>query len=536
MKKNILILLLCLLISGLVSCFLGQGADWDFLAYHYYNGYAALTGRVGYDLMPAGIQSYLNPFLDIFHFLIIKYFHNFPTLVRFVFGFYWGILTYILYLLNVLLFSKIKRLNGLNNLIIFFAVTIGATECIIVSEIGMSFNDIPIAILVLSSLYFLLKTIYLKKDKSKIYLLCLSGLFVGSACGIKLTAFPYAIALAGTIGILGFGGNWKNYIKKIFLFSLSCLIGFLLLNGYWMYILDSNFGSPMFPLYNAFLKSELYTFLNYHDYRFINFGFSSICAYPLFWSDKPQHLVCDIEFFDFRHSVAYFAFVALFFKSLYMFFFNRSLLNKKNIMTTYIIVFVALSYIIWLKYFGILRYLSPVLALSGTLIMLFVSDFISFIKSKKLSIIFLICLFLFLNIKYISPQWGRVNKLPQITDFKFQDGSIVYMYGKPSSYLIVGQNPKARYVYIAGHIDDGVKGFMPSDKYMELIDKYSQAATKTYLIRRRGDIADEAKKYNTQMMINKYLNKKMKCADINSMYKYTKPNYGVADFEICEFL
>ncbi len=535
MKKNILILLLFLLISGIVSCHLGNAADWDFLAYHYYSGYAALTGRVGYDLMPAGIQSYLNPILDIIQYALINSFHNFPKLVSFILGLYWGFLAFVLYLINNLLFSRSKKLKGLNNIIIFSAVILSVTECTIVSEIGMSFCDIPVAAVILTSLYLLLKSIYIFNNKNKFYLLFLSGLFAGIASGLKLTSIIYAVALALTVIILGFDKDFKKYLSKIIILLAGMSLGFLATNGYWMYILYKNFGNPMFPLYNEIFKSNLYSYLNYHDYRFINHNLANIVAGPVIWT-MGKSFVSDLYFFDLRHCASYFILLGFLIRTFYLLSKRQYLKLRQNIMSICIMIFCIISYFIWVYNFGILRYLMPVLALSGTVIMIFVSELIPFLKSKKIALIILTSLFLILNYNYDSPKWGRINQLPEIVDYKFKDNSVVYMYGKPASYLIVGQNPKARFVYLAGHIEDSTKDFMPSDKYIELVDKYQKNASETYVIKRLGDIPEEAKKYNTNLMVNKYLNKKMECSDANSIYKKVEPNYGVADFEVCKLI
>ena len=43
---------------------MGQDANWDLLNYHLYNGFAFLHSRSARDLLPTGLQSYLNPVLD----------------------------------------------------------------------------------------------------------------------------------------------------------------------------------------------------------------------------------------------------------------------------------------------------------------------------------------------------------------------------------------------------------------------------------------------------------------------------------------
>lgn len=62
---------LALLLSGactaVAAAWLGQDTSWDTLNYHFYNPYALLEGRLGWDIQPAGRQMYFNP-CSIFRF------------------------------------------------------------------------------------------------------------------------------------------------------------------------------------------------------------------------------------------------------------------------------------------------------------------------------------------------------------------------------------------------------------------------------------------------------------------------------------
>jgi hypothetical protein len=52
-------------VCGAASVLMGQDNNWDLRNYHYYNPFAFVTGRIGYDFAPAQRQSYLNPLLDL---------------------------------------------------------------------------------------------------------------------------------------------------------------------------------------------------------------------------------------------------------------------------------------------------------------------------------------------------------------------------------------------------------------------------------------------------------------------------------------
>ncbi len=63
---------------------------WDFANYHYYNPWAFLNGRVGYDIAPAGLNTYFNPLMDIPLYLMIQYFNDSPNIIYAFQGLYFG--------------------------------------------------------------------------------------------------------------------------------------------------------------------------------------------------------------------------------------------------------------------------------------------------------------------------------------------------------------------------------------------------------------------------------------------------------------
>lgn len=52
-------------LAGLLSLHMGKSMAWDLLHYHYYNGYAFLNDRLGFDILPAVFHTFLNPVLDV---------------------------------------------------------------------------------------------------------------------------------------------------------------------------------------------------------------------------------------------------------------------------------------------------------------------------------------------------------------------------------------------------------------------------------------------------------------------------------------
>src|ERR1700689_2383298 len=55
---------------GALVIALGQDANWDLRNYHWYNAYAFLNGRYGFDLLPSQTPWFYNPLIDVPFYLL----------------------------------------------------------------------------------------------------------------------------------------------------------------------------------------------------------------------------------------------------------------------------------------------------------------------------------------------------------------------------------------------------------------------------------------------------------------------------------
>jgi hypothetical protein len=76
-------LLLLWIAAGLRSIALGKDVNWDLKNYHWYNAWAVLNGRVGYDVAPAQLQTYHNPLGDLPFYGLVHAIQN-PRTVAFI--------------------------------------------------------------------------------------------------------------------------------------------------------------------------------------------------------------------------------------------------------------------------------------------------------------------------------------------------------------------------------------------------------------------------------------------------------------------
>ena len=239
-NKEGALLFLLLLCGGILSCGLKYDLFWDFVNYHYFNPWAFLNDRINYDVGAAGMNAFFNPLPDIPLYLLIKYFNDYPNFICFVQGMWFGALLFLFFKIVCQVVDTSTRVGRLQ---VFVILLVGATGWSTFMQIGTSTNEIQISVFIMAGLYVLLKEMYsLKQNK---WLFLLSGLLLGMAMGLKLTAVTYCVSSA--LAVFLYYRRLERPLEKIFFFAVGGISGFLIFNGFWMYILWEHFQNPFFP-------------------------------------------------------------------------------------------------------------------------------------------------------------------------------------------------------------------------------------------------------------------------------------------------
>ena len=63
--NNLLIFILLLGCGCTLGAYLCNANRWDFANYHYYNAFAFLHDRLNYDIVPASINTFFNPLIEL---------------------------------------------------------------------------------------------------------------------------------------------------------------------------------------------------------------------------------------------------------------------------------------------------------------------------------------------------------------------------------------------------------------------------------------------------------------------------------------
>lgn len=443
--SRLCLLILCLITGGSLSVCYGQDINWDLQNYHLYNAFQFLDDRLRKDFMAAGIQTYLNPLLDLpYYYLSVAWFPDSPAIVAFIMGLPYGMVIF----LCLLIANEISlSLPHPKEIEVFGAAAFGLTGTIVLSEVGATFNDLQIAALVLLALLFELKAV-----ESKNYRGVPSGVMLGLAAGLKMTSAIFAPAMLAAV--LATSKSLKTAWRAGALFCLFWGAGFSISGGFWAYILFKIFENPIFPFFNSFFHSPWYVFDGGgRDTRFMPQNWFEAVFYPFYWlSGTPK--ITELPMRDGRYAAAFISVIVFGL----LFFINHlkpaALAHDlkpllKNIQARLVLVFFTFSYIAWEIVFSIGRYAIPLEILTGIpfLIVYKLCDVPCKAKSLSRRIVRAAAALIFITILSTSLpiSWGRAhyahNLLPyslikSASGYRMPENSTVFIFGKPIAYAI----------------------------------------------------------------------------------------------------
>jgi hypothetical protein len=293
LKYDGVVLLVSMLGFGGLSLYLGKDMMWDLYNYHYYNAYAFLHGRVTFDYAPAQLQSYLNPVLDLPFYVLTCVLPDWG--VGFVMGALHGLDFWLIFRITVLLLSSYTSLRrGTMYFLSFLCAAAGMFSSMGIGTLGTTTNDLFCSVLVLAALYSLLR--YLAKG-SPLWVLMMSGWWLGFAVGAKLTAAMYAPPMALILVL-----NWRRLrekLKPLLAYGMAGAVGLLAPSGYWMSVLYRKFGNPIFPFYNTVFHSDYWLPSDFGHTRFLGHDIKYIILFPYYVLWDPQ-CTAEVDFFDMR--------------------------------------------------------------------------------------------------------------------------------------------------------------------------------------------------------------------------------------------
>jgi Glycosyltransferase family 87 len=336
---------LCLaaLAGALVTARLGPDASYDLRNYHLYNGFALLQGRVGHDLAPAQLQSFLAPALDLIYALALSALNRHPAALGAVLALPQGLAAFLAWCLSRRLLAEATPAR---DWLAAAAALLGVTGAGGLSTLGSAMSEMLPACCVLGAL------------------LCLTaapprpgwaGLLAGLAVGLKLTATPFAAGLA--VAALLTGRPGRRRAASLAAFAAAALAGAAVLGGAWWLHLWLRFGDPVFPYFNQIFHSPWTAAVPGTDTRFLPRTARQALAYPLYWAVTPSTLVSELPLRDPRIALGWAAALILALRGLRQ--------RQATQVTVACLAVWTVGYTLWEAQFSILRYLVPLELLSG---------------------------------------------------------------------------------------------------------------------------------------------------------------------------
>lgn len=544
-KKHLIILFYFLIFSGFIGIFFVQAPNYDFYSYHFHNGWAFLNDRINIDFMPAIFRTYFNPILDVINYLLITKLQAHPCIFLFLSSLKFGIFLFMTYLIADLAFiDKNNKNTG-----IVTSLILTTLSPIVLFAIRFDNNDLVCANLTMISLYIFLKFIFAKELHHRLLALFFSALILSAGIGLKYTSGSYAIPMI--VSCIVFYKKIPQLFKTFLTMLSGGIFGFLITDGWWMYLLWKHFRNPLFPYLNNFFKSPLadansvisadFAHLKYHN------PFDFILS-PLITSYKHKYAGIEVKYYDPKLAISFVIYiisgVLLSIKSF------REKLETIIRFDVFIILvlFIILPYYINLAIFGVIRYIVMTFALTS--IVLTAIAMIIKIKLKKTNFYPLMVIILILNIffaKYINSDFiTPEGNIITIENKHIENNSTVLAAGALSSFVIPAQNSKAQYTAftfpkkLEKDFKKAYKKYPPFRNhfyYSKLLEEKNEKAFKNaenlYLIINQSDYLMMPKSYDKAIKI--YSEGKIKnlktCETIN--YKLFN-SYTAYKYKICK--
>ena len=344
------------LLCGGLALIWGMDGSWDLRNYHYYNGWALLTGHVGRDLLVSQVPSFYNPLLDVPYAWAVGHFS--ARVIAFGLGTLHGADFILLTLLGETLLALPDPRRKLT-----VAATLAAAGCggaVALSEIGTVFYDNVTSLGLIGTLLLLARRwdrLAEGAPRDAFLWAFLAGLPLGLAFGLKQTMIPF-VAGTGLALLVTLPAPPLRKLTIALGFGLGGALATLAGGGFWMVHLWQQYGNPLFPYFNEVFHSPWGQAGDYRDVYYQPKDLLHWLLFPVFFTFDSR-VAAEVPFFDAR-VLALFILIPL----------SPLLGAHKRRRTAFLLLSIAVAYVIWLKLFSIYRYLVVIEMLAPLAVML----------------------------------------------------------------------------------------------------------------------------------------------------------------------
>ncbi|HYH38402.1 MAG TPA: hypothetical protein VD860_09300 [Azospirillum sp.] len=345
-------LVLAPLAYGALGVSLDMDANWDLRNYHWYNAYAVLTGRIGFDLLPAQMPSFYNPVLDLpFYWLATA----FPAPVA---GFVWSAVQGLnLSLLFGLAMASLRVGAEMRRTLLAVVLAVmGGLGGGTLGLLGTTFQDNVVSLGVLGAALVVVSGLPRLLDGPAgpaFARVAAGGVLAGAAMGAKNPTVIYAVGLCLAFLVLP-ARPWRR-LWLAFFFGIGVLAGLAATGGFWMVHLWQSYGNPIFPHMNHVFKSPLAAISDYRNYSFLPADPVERVFFPFYFLRDPIK-VGEVAWFDLRVPLL---FVLVPLAGLAALVRRPAQAFAVPGAARYLLTALAVTYALWVYMFCVYRYLVP---------------------------------------------------------------------------------------------------------------------------------------------------------------------------------
>ena len=474
-----------LLAVSLASLHLGQDANWDLQNYHFYNPYALVTDRLDWDIAPAQLQTYHNPLADLPFYGAVRADVQ-PPWIAVLLALPAGIAAFFLLLSLERLFGGLGV--GWWRLYAVLALLIGVTGAAGVPLIGTTTNDWPGAMLIVITIWLLLKS-GPAVGRQKVVIIAFAGLISGVAAGLKLTTAFYAASLCLTL-LLTVRPFRAQAIACAAAFASLALVGFAVTAGFWLWRMYTRFGNPFFPYFNNWFRSPWW------DFTPLASGYGP--RTPLEWLQFPFRLfrynagiVGEMAFRDWRVPLAFIAALSGLIGLGSEKFWHRGSPEwlKTNWEWRFMLVFWLGSFVLWAFEHAVYRYIIPLELFAGAMVIVPVMTYLP--RYGRLAGVLAVTALLFAKTEYPASwrvPFGRhffAVDVPKLPD----DSLVLFVEDAPLAYAIPFFGPGARFVGANNNFNSPGRRNLTAQKVERVIAEHRGPLFSIQTSKRLGDEA-----------------------------------------------
>jgi hypothetical protein len=237
----------------------GQDQNYDLLNYHFFAGYAALTGR-STDVAPMGLPSFFDPLPSALAYLAYAKL-SFPWSAFLIGAVQLCVVPFVVLVQRELCAGS---RHGAADPQASAALLIGFASPLWLSELGTSFYSSTTATLVVAAMWLILRAA--RGDAVTSVWLLPAGALLGLAMGLKLTNAIYVPAAICAIVAAHRTRRQRGTASSCAWLVLGALAGFAP-TAPWYVGLAQAYRSPLFPLFNGWLRSPYAPPIDVRDAR-----------------------------------------------------------------------------------------------------------------------------------------------------------------------------------------------------------------------------------------------------------------------------